>query len=52
MLVAGFLNEARQPGTRADFPVDGCDECIERKLLSFSRRSLYTDIPWRSKCGS
>ena len=34
MLVAGFLNEARHPGTRADFSVIGSDEYIERKLLS------------------
>ena len=33
MLVAGFLNEARQPGTHADFSVVGCGEYIERKLL-------------------
>ena len=34
MLVAGFLNEAQQPGTHADFSVVGCDEYNERKLLS------------------
>ena len=34
ILVAGFLNEAWQPGTHADFSVVGCDEYIERKLLS------------------
>ena len=36
--MAGFLNEARRPGTRTDFSVVGCDEYIERKLLSFSRQ--------------
>ena len=38
MLVAGFLNVARQPGTRADFSVVGCGGYIARKLLSFSRQ--------------
>ena len=32
MLVADFLNEAWQPGKRADFSVVGCDEYIEMKL--------------------
>ena len=40
MPVAGFLNEARQPRTRADFPVDGCDEQLERNGRSFIDLSM------------
>ena len=54
MLVAGSLNEARQPGTRADFPVVGCDEYIDRKLLSYvtpkrKSGSLFIDLSMTEK---
>ena len=34
--VAGVLNEVRQSGLHASFSVFDCDECSERKLLSFA----------------
>ena len=41
-VVAGVLNEVRQSRMHASFSVFDCDECSERKLLSFCNTYTFT----------
>ena len=47
MFVASFLNEARQPGTRADFSVLGCDESLKGNFCHFHVKEEEWEVIYR-----